>query len=181
MHMITKHARHTLSFTPIFLQSVVPTWVQSSLTTSEVLKASLTLATTFTYTPFLAAKIVQHTKWVATKHLNKNQVMIYKLIFLQKKKEKKKKITNVVVIEKATSYSNISCSTHQHKITYRVSTKQVNLTLYSSSLLFPRMSDPQQHFVQASDKWVPMASIALKEWLAFVLDHSSDHDIEGEC
>lgn len=52
---------HTLNFTPIFLQSLVPTWVQSSLTTSSVSKASLTLSMTFAYTPFLAAENILST------------------------------------------------------------------------------------------------------------------------
>lgn len=48
---------HTRNLTPILLQSLVPTWVQSNLTNSSVSKAALTLPTTFTYTPFLPRRV----------------------------------------------------------------------------------------------------------------------------
>lgn len=47
------HMSHTRNLTPILLQSLVPTWVQSNLMTSSVSNATLTLSTTYTYTPFL--------------------------------------------------------------------------------------------------------------------------------
>lgn len=57
---------NTRNLTPILLQSLAPTWVQSNLTTSSVSKAALTLPTTFTYTPFLPRRVACNNQQIQT-------------------------------------------------------------------------------------------------------------------
>lgn len=57
LSQIRKHKIHTLSFTAILLESLIPTCAQQSFTTCSTSKASLTFSTTLAYTPFLAAQM----------------------------------------------------------------------------------------------------------------------------